>query len=128
MDRRQPRSRSRTFLAITSSLALMVACSSPAPKLTGSARAYAEAKDAFKKNNFDRAVELTDKLAYSVPPDEFTERSRVLRIVILSGDASAYKEATDAYEKGAQKAKEAAARTEYRRLRQDNFQMWSKRA
>jgi hypothetical protein len=106
----------------------MVACSEPGPKLTGPARAYAEAKDAFKKDNFDRAVELTNKLAYSVPPEEFTEQARVLRVVILSGEANAYKGLTDAYEKGAEKAKEAGARSDYRRLRQDNFQMWSKRA
>jgi len=106
----------------------MAACSAPGPKLTAPARAYAVAKDAFKKGNFDRAVELTDKLAYSAPPEEFTERARVLRVVILSGEANAYKELTDAYEKGAEKAKEAAARSDYRRLRQDNFQIWSKRA
>ncbi len=123
-----PLSRLCAFLAVTSGLTLMVGCSSSGPKLTGAARAYAEAKDAFSKGNFDRAVELTDKLAYSVPPDEFTERARVLRAVILSGSANAHRELTDAYEKGAQKAKEAAIRAEYRRLRQDNFQIWSKRA
>ena len=106
----------------------MIACSSSGPKLTGPARAYTDAKDAFNKGNFDRAVELTDKLAYSVPPEEFTERARVLRAVILSGSVNAYKELTAAYEKGAQKAREAGARAEYRRLRQDNFQIWSKRA
>lgn len=123
-----PRSRSYVFPAVMSSIMFMTACSSPAPKLSGSARAYAEAKDAFNKGHFDRAVELTDKLAYSVPPDEFTERARVLRAVTLSGEVTAYRELTEAYEKGAQKAKEAAVRAEYRRLRQDNFQIWSKRA
>jgi len=117
-----------TVLGLTSGLMLVVACSSPGPKLTGPARAYSEAKDAFSKGNFDRAIELTDKLAYSVPPEEFTERARVLRVVILSGTVNAHKELTEAYEKGAQKAKEAAVRAEYRRLRQDNFQIWSKRA
>ncbi len=128
MDGHPPLSRSGAFLLVASSLTLMVGCSSPGPKLTGPARSYAEAKDAFDKGNFDRAVELTDKLAYSVPPNELTERARVLRAVILSGTVNAYKELADAYEKGAQKAKEAAVRAEYRRLRQDNFQIWSKRA
>jgi hypothetical protein len=117
-----------TYLALTPSLTFMLACSAPGPKLTGSARAYAEAKDAFNKGNFDRALELTDKLAYSSPPEEFTQRARVLRAAILSGTVSAYKELAEAYEKGSQKAKQAAVRGEYRRLRQDNFQLWSKRA
>jgi hypothetical protein len=109
-------------------LTLLLACSSSSPKLTGSTRTYTEAKEAFNKGNFDRAVELTDKLAYSSPPEVFTERARVLRVVILSGTVVAYKELTEAYEKGTQKAKESAARAEYRRLRQDNFQIWSKKA
>lgn len=121
-------SRLCAFLAVTSSLGLLAACSSPAPKVTGSGRAYSEAEQAFKRSNFDRAMELTDKLAYSVPPEEFTERARVLRVVILSGSLNAHKELTNAYEKGAKTAKDAAVRAEYRRLHQDNFQLWSNRA
>lgn len=116
------------FFAVISSLTLVVACSSPSPKLTGSAGAYAEAEQTFNKGNFDRAIELTDKLANSSPPNEFTERARVLRVIIFSGSVNAYKELTEAYEKGAQQAKEPALRGEYRRLRQDNFQLWSKGA
>ena len=119
---------SREFFAVISSLVLVSACSSPSPKLTGPARGYAEAEESFKKGNFDRAVELTDKSANSSPPDEFTERTRVLRVIIFSGSVNAYKELTDAYEKGSQAAKEPALKGEYRRLRQDNFQLWSKGA
>jgi len=118
----------REFFAVISSLMLLVACSSSAPKLTGPARAYGEAKEAFGRGNFDRAVELTDKPANSSPPNDFTERARVLRVIIFSGSVNAYKELTDAYEKGSQAAKQPALRGEYRRLRQDNFQIWSKRA
>src|SRR5271167_4372503 len=106
---------SRKFFAVISSLTLVVTCSSPSPKLTGSAGAYAEAEQTFSKGNFDRAIELTDKLANSSPPNEFTERARVLRVIIFSGSVNAYKELTEAYEKGAQKAKEPALRGEYRR-------------
>src|SRR5215471_3289787 len=119
---------SREFFAVFSSLTLVVACSSSGPKLTGPERAYTEAEQTFNKGNFDRAIELTDKLANSSPPNEFTERARVLRVIIFSGSVNAYKDLTDAYEKGAQKAKEPALRSEYRRLRQDNFQLWSKGA
>jgi hypothetical protein len=119
---------SREFFAVISSLVLVVACSSPSPKLTGPARAYAEAEETFNKGNFDRTIELTDKPANSSPPNEFTERARVLRVIIFSGSVNAYKELTDAYEKGSQAAKEPALKGEYRRLRQDNFQLWSKGA
>ena len=119
---------SRQFFVVISSLVLVGACSSPSPKLTGPARAYAEAEESFKKGNFDRAVELTDKSANSSPPDEFTERARVLRVIIFSGSVNAYQEMTDAYEKGSQAAKEPALKGEYRRLRQDNFQYWSSAA
>ena len=119
---------SRDFFAVFSSLALAVACSSPSPKLSAPARAYTEAEQTFNKGNFDRAVELTDKPANSSPPNEFTERARVLRVIIFSGSVNAYKELTDTYEKGAKAAEQPALRGEYRRLRQDNFQLWSKGA
>src|SRR5215470_3931311 len=109
-------------------LTLLVACSSPSPKPTGTARAYAEAEQMFHKGNFDRAIELTDKLANSSPPNEFTERARVLRAVIFSGLVNAYKELTEAYGKGAEKAQAANLKGDYRRLRQDNFQYWSSAA
>jgi hypothetical protein len=116
------------FFTVISSLMLVVACSSPSPKLTGPARGYADAEAAFSKGNFDRAIELTDKPANSSPPNEFTERARVLRVVIFSGWVNAYKDLTNAYEKGSQEAKQPALRAEYRRLRQDNFQLWSRAA
>jgi hypothetical protein len=114
--------------SVISSLMLVVACSSSTPKLTGPARAYAEAEETFSKGNFDRTLELTDKPANSSPPNEYTERARVLRVIIFSGSVNAYKELTEAYEKGSQAAKQPALRGEYRRLRQDNFQLWSKGA
>jgi hypothetical protein len=119
---------SRECFVVSSSLMLVVACSSSSPKLSGPARAYADAEETFSKGNFDRAVELTDKPANSSPPNEFTERARVLRVIIFSGSVNAYKELTDAFEKGSEAAKQPDVRGEYRRLRQDNFQLWSKGA
>ena len=116
------------FFAVGSIVMLVVACSSPSPKTTGPARAYTDAEETFSKGNFDRTVELTDKTANSSPPNEFTERARVLRVIILSGYVNAYKDLTNAYEKGSQAAKQPALRAEYRRLRQDSFQLWSKGA
>jgi len=120
---------SREFFCVFSScLTLVVACSSSGPKLTGPERAYTEAEQTFNKANFDRAIELTDKPANSSPPNEFTERARVLRVIIFSGSVNAYRQLAEAYEKGAKAAKQPALRGEYRRLRQDNFQLWSKGA
>ena len=119
---------SREFFAVFSSLTLVVACSSSGPKLTGPERAYTEAEQTFNKGNFDRAIELTDKPANSSPPNEFTERARVLRVIIFSGSVNAYRQLAEAYEKGAKAAKQPALRGEYRRLRQDNFQYWARSA
>ena len=120
----------RPFCEFTASLGLtlLVACSSPSPKPTGTARDYTDAEQMFHKGNFDRVIELTDKLANSSPPNEFTERARVLRAVIFSGLVNAYKELTEAYGKGAEKAQAASLKSDYRRLRQDNFQYWSSAA
>ena len=117
---------SSAFVAVMASLALIIGCSPPTPRATGNARAYEDAKDMFKKGRFDRALDFTGGLANSSPPNEFTERARVLQAVILSGLVNAYQNLTDAYQKGSEKTPNAHLKGEYNRLRHDNLEYWSR--
>ncbi len=116
------------FFALVVGLTLLVGCSSSTPRPTGNARAYEDAKDMFKKGSFDRTLDFTGGLANSSPPNEFTERARVLRAVILSGLVNAYQNLTDAYQKGSEKTQNSHLKGEYNRLRHDNLEYWSKTA
>jgi hypothetical protein len=83
---------------------------------------YDKAKDAFKRGQLDRAVELTDNLATTTPPGDFTERARVLRAVIFTGELKSKMELADAYGQGFEKAEKLPFRSEFRRVRMDNLQ------
>jgi hypothetical protein len=107
------------FLA---TLALNLSCSAPVPAPTGPAADYQDAKDMFKRNRFDRALEFSDGLASASPPTKFTERAQVLRIVVYTGQVKSYKECVDAYTEGANKIKNPHFKAEYDRLRHDNMQ------
>ncbi len=82
----------------------------------------------FKRGRFDRAVEFTDHMASASPPNAFTERARVLRAVIFSGQVMAYKELAEAYGKGFENTKNPRFKAEFERLRHDYVQYGSKLA
>jgi hypothetical protein len=104
------------------SLAVTLSCSAPVPRPTGPAADYQDAKDMFKRNRFDRALEFTDGLASASPATSFTERAQVLRAVIFTGQVESYKELVEAYAKGADTTKNTHFKAEYERLRHDNLQ------
>jgi hypothetical protein len=99
----------------------LLSCGPTANKPAGGTSAYDRAKDAFKSGNLDRALELTDKLATATPPADSTDRARVLRAVIYTGELKSAMELADAYSKGAEKAKNPRFESEYRRLHNDSF-------
>ena len=82
---------------------------------------YDRAKDAFKSGQLDKALDLTDKLATATPPADSTDRARVLRAVIYTGELKSGKELAEAYSKGADKAKNPRFQAEYRRLHNDSL-------
>jgi hypothetical protein len=112
----------RVLVVLLTSLALTLSCSPPVPRPTGPAADYQDAKDMFKRNRFDRALEFTDGLASASPATKFTERAQVLRVVIYAGQTESYKELVDAYTKGADETKNPHFKAEYGRLRHDNMQ------
>ncbi len=118
----------RVLFVLLASLALTLNCSAPVPKPTGPAADYQDAKDMFKRNRFDRAVDFTDGLASASPATKFTERAQVLRVVIFAGQVQSYKELVDAFMKGADETKNTHFKAEYKRVHQDNMQYGMKAA
>jgi len=110
------------LVVLLATLALILSCSAPAPKPTGAAADYQDAKDMFKRNRFDRALEFTDGQASASPATSYTERAQVLRIVIFTGEIKSFKELVEAYTKGADVTKNAHFKAEYNRLSHDNMQ------
>jgi hypothetical protein len=112
----------RVLVVLLASLALTLSCSPPVPRPTGPAADYQNAKDMFKRNRFDRALEFTDGLATASPATKYTERAQVLRAVIFTGQVESYKELVDAYTKGADATTNTHFKAEYKRLRHDIMQ------
>ena len=110
------------FLLVLASLFGAAACQ-PAKQVTGPERDYLDATDMFKTGNLDRALDLSDGVANASPPNAFTDRARVFRIVIFGGRVRAYKELGEAYGKGADEIKKANYKTNYQRLQNDAFQL-----
>jgi len=120
----------RLFGLIVVSGVVLVSCgptaNNPAPQTKTSA--YDRAKDAFKSGAPDKALELTDKLATATPPADSTERARVLRAVIFTGELKSTKELAEAYSRGAEKSKNPRFHSEYLRLHHDNLEAATKAA
>lgn len=107
---------------------IIVSCSPPIKQPVGPERDYLDALDLFKKGNLDRALEYTDGLASASPATPYTERARVLRVVIYGSRVKAYKGLAEAYGKGAEKTKNPRFKAEYERLRSDSLQYAAKAA
>jgi len=118
----------RVLLVLLACLAVTLSCSPPVQRPVGPAGDYQDAKDMFKRNRFDRALDFTDGLASASPATKYSERAQVLRAVIFSAQIESYKELVDAYSKGADETKTAHFKAEYERLRQDNLQYGMKSA
>jgi hypothetical protein len=99
----------------------LVGCGPTANQNAAPANPYGRAKDAFKSGQVDKALELTGKLARAMPPGEFTDRARVLRAVIYTGELKASSASAEAYGKGAEKSKNSQFQSKYRRLHNDNL-------
>lgn len=106
----------------------VLACAPPVERPKGAAAEFEDAKDMFKRGRVDRALEFTDELVTASPANKFTDRARVLRVVILSGQINAYKALADAYSKGVDNTKNTHHIAAYSQQRNDNLQLGAKRA
>jgi hypothetical protein len=100
---------------------ILVSCGPSLKQPAAQASAYDRAKDAFKSGQLDKALELTGKLARATPPGDYTERARVLRAVIFTGELKAEGSLAEAYGKGSEKSKNSQFQAKYRRLHNDNL-------
>jgi len=107
---------------------LIASCSQPVQPVAGPAGEYSVATGFFEKGDFRQTIDRTDELAKASPPNDFTNRARVLRAVIFSGQVEAYKELSDAYSKGADKTSRPQVKSEYSGRRRDTQQVGGQRA
>ena len=114
--------RVRAFTSVIPVLLFIISCSPPIERPVGPALAYSDATDLFSKGKYGRAIEYTEGLAKSSPPTPFTDRARVLRVVIFGGQVRAYKELGEAYSKGWDKAKDHQVNSDYAVQRHDSLQ------
>jgi hypothetical protein len=112
-------------LLLTSFLA---ACSSSVSPPKGPGVDYQQAKVMFKQGNLDRALSLTDAMASGSASSPDTLNARVLRAVIFSSRVDAYKELSDTYKKGSEKATKSQSVASYNRHRSNALQYGSEAA
>ncbi|HET7841131.1 MAG TPA: hypothetical protein VFM21_05970 [Terriglobia bacterium] len=109
-------------------LMFVASCAPPVKQPIGPERDYLDATDLFKKSNFDRALQYTEGLASASPATPYTERARVLRIVIFGSRVKAYIGLADSYAKGIEATKNPRFKAEYERVRNDALQYGSRSA
>jgi hypothetical protein len=107
---------------------VLVSCGPSTKQPAAPTSPYDRAAEAFKKGQLDNALELTDKLARATPPADSTERARVLRAVIYTGELKGSTELAAAYDKGAEKSKNPQFQAAYRRLHSDSLAIAAKAA
>lgn len=110
------------FVCISLAPILMVGCTPVAQRPAGPAGDYSDAADLFAKGNFKRCIQFSEGLATSKPPTSYTDRARVLRVVIFTGQVRAFKELSEAYSKGWEKSKVPSARSDFGFQRQNNLE------
>ncbi len=109
----------KAHFAVVLTTLLLAACEPPVKRPTGWAQVYQDAKEMFGRARFDRALEFTDGLASATPPNAYTEKGRVLRIIIMSGQVRGYKELADAYAKGVESTMNPRIKSDDERWRHD---------
>jgi hypothetical protein len=107
---------------------LLTGCSSQPERPKGPAGAYLDTTDAFSKARYDRALDVSARLASANPANEYTNKACVLRSVILIGEINGFKKVADSYEKGADATKNPRFKSEYLRMRTDALQAAGERA
>jgi hypothetical protein len=113
---------SLSLACMTFVLIFLAGCGPTVQRPAGAAGDYFDATDLFQKGDFSRSIQFSEGLANSSPPTPYTDRARVLRTVIFSGQIKAYKELADAYSSGWGKTKDPHFRSEYGSQRQNNLQ------
>lgn len=127
-SKRSPLRILRVLFSVMAPLVFVAGCSPPAKQVVGPARDYLDATEMFERGNFNRAAEFTEGLATASPPNDYTERARVLRVILFCGQVNGYKELAEAYGKGIENTKRADVKAADERLRSDYLGYAGRRA
>lgn len=110
------------LVCIPMALIFTMSCGPTVHRPPGAAGDYSDATDLFAKGNFKRSIQFSEGLANSTPPTAYTDRARVLRVVIFTGQVKAFKELSEAYTKGWEKAKVSSVRSDFGFQRQNSLE------
>ena len=94
----------RSFRLSLGLVALMLAmsCGSGKPQLSKNSPEYlySQAKEAVAEVKYEKAISLTNDVQQKFPDSEYATKARVLRVVLLAGLSSAYRDMAEAYLEG----------------------------
>lgn len=94
----------RTFRLSLGLLGLMLAmsCGSGKPQLSKNSPEYlySQAKEAVAEVKYEKAISLTNDVQQKFPDSEYATKARILRVVLLAGMSSAYRDMAEAYLEG----------------------------
>jgi hypothetical protein len=110
---------------VGAALAVLASCSPPVEQPTGPAGDYARAKEDFAKGtvaSYDRALHTLEGMDNVSKPNNYTDRARVLRAVILAAKVDADLRLTEAYAKGAAATKDSQLKEAFSQQREDTLQ------
>jgi hypothetical protein len=83
-------------------LMLAMSCGSGKPQLSKNSPEYlySQAKEAVAEVKYEKAISLTNDVQQKFPDSEYATKARVLRVVLLAGLSSAYRDMAEAYLEG----------------------------
>jgi hypothetical protein len=83
-------------------LMLAISCGSGKPQLSKNSPEYlySQAKEAVAEVKYEKAISLTNDVQQKFPDSEYATKARILRVVLLAGLSSAYRDMAEAYLEG----------------------------
>ena len=82
-------------------LVLAMSCGSGKPISKNSPEyLYSQAKEAVAEVKYEKAISLTNDVQQKFPDSEYATKARILRVVLLAGMSSAYRDMAEAYLEG----------------------------
>ena len=86
-------------------LMLTISCGGGKPQLSKNSPEYlySQAKEAMAEVKYEKAISLTNDLQQKFPDSEYAAKARILRVVLLAGLSSAYRDMAEAYLTGFEK-------------------------
>ena len=86
-------------------IVLAISCSGGKPQMSKNSAEYVylQAKEAMAEVKYEKAISLTNDVLQKFPDSEYATKARILRVVLLAGLSSAYRDMAEAYLEGFEK-------------------------